>query len=1408
MSDAQTLDEYNKQREAREQGLIETKPSKENNPVPAYHETPTAKQIEETGKLQPITANEQALKQVVGGSAPKWEAMKAWRRLPNGPEKVLARDNWYQRFYGADYETVKKENIFQQVGRTIRRDQPGISNPSGMITAFGKGALDFGFDVVGHLGPAGEKIDDNWDAKTSYLNPTMNNLSRFGSIALPSFVGGAVAGQLFSKAPWAARGLGLLATDVAVTGIADISEEDDTLTSQIVKAAPGAIGPDGWIPVPGALINKDDDTPTVRTWRNQLESVGLMGLGNLIGYSIVKGIPMAQAAKKWIVAPYKDKQKKVMQWFISKDPNSNLYKQQAIAKAADPNKIIRIAEIDSIVASKQFKSPKQKKQLLLERTKLVEDLDLVGGFDQYMKRIQSTMDSQSNAAAVNKIKANPNSVDFDPDITKGVSPSQSRQSVPPGNVARNIADTTNIGMGKVDYGDPAPLMTTAFRNKILATGSSRDGIIEILEQARKAGQFDYFDGLIKTSRAEADAFALKMFDDIINARSGKEVSKLFIDKRSGVRFAESLNLEPIGEDVASAVLAAWKELQERYIGLEVAQSSARVMDTLGKEVSTLAEGIGKFEGVADKGAVQDLIIEKLGILHNEYRLNQKISGLLLQRKKANIDGLLKKDDVLELQQLFKQEEIWAAEDAANYLKLLRNLKETNPEMLDPMMRAFEMTKGDVDTIDALRRYMNESVDPRGIVQSPDPKKLNAAATTQWSVAYNNMLSGLSTFKATVGQTVGTFNETFSSLISHAVMKGAGDQDALKRWMYYYWTDMETNKRQLKYMHEIVKKVHKDPSIMAKLARKDFILDASDDIKLLDSYAKVAEKEDNIGWLVQYNKIRLDNYLANSPWARYAMTGMTGIDSFGIATQATRVARVQAWAEVLEKKGKVDPQSLMTAEKKAYDKLKNPRTGIIDDESVKAFAGEIALNTDDGLATWINTATTAFPGLKAVMAFARSSAGMMKMASSYTPLANIVGFGRYRKVLWARTDDDMKRALAELQINWRTTDNWKAVFKFKQQEYWGRVAYSNVLAGLLMNHGLTGNITGNGHWDGRRRAMEFKSLHYKPKMIRDPITKRWWSYEGIPGVEQVLGIVGDLSYYARDIDSPILEDFQQKLMWTITANFLSESPLQGIEPLTAIATGDFSGYHRLTANTARMFVPASGLQSTLSQSISDARRQLNDDIIDHVKNRSLGFNLTLPEAINRWTGKPINDVNNPILRIFNSLSPVKTSDPKEDWEIWLSEIGYRGEATNATRTADGKYEYNAEEQAYIDLLVGSQEPWKKLIPLMKSKKYQYQTGLMRAHTAAGDDARSNKVSLAAQNLPVFEKIDAIMKEAQENAERFLIKERPDIFEGVKYQHLMNQYIKQGRVDDARQLQTDLPGKQQEVMKKNFTNFHQQ
>ena len=57
------------------------------------------------------------------------------------------------------------------------------------------------------------------------------------------------------------------------------------------------------------------------------------------------------------------------------------------------------------------------------------------------------------------------------------------------------------------------------------------------------------------------------------------------------------------------------------------------MDTLGKEVSTLSEGIGKFEGVADKGAVQDLIIEKLGILHNEYRLNQKISGLLLQEKK-------------------------------------------------------------------------------------------------------------------------------------------------------------------------------------------------------------------------------------------------------------------------------------------------------------------------------------------------------------------------------------------------------------------------------------------------------------------------------------------------------------------------------------------------------------------------------------------------------------------------------------------------------------------------------------------------------------------------------------------------------------------------------------------------------
>ena len=100
--------------------------------------------------------------------------------------------------------------------------------------------------------------------------------------------------------------------------------------------------------------------------------------------------------------------------------------------------------------------------------------------------------------------------------------------------------------------------------------------------------------------------------------------------------------------------------------------------------------------------------------------------------------------------------------------------------------------------------------------------------------------------------------------------------------------------------------------------------------------------------------------------------------------------------------------------------------------------------------------------------------------------------------------------------------------------------------------------------------------------------------------------------------------------------------------------------------------------------------------------------------------------------------------------------------------------------------------------MKSPKYQFQTGQMRAHRVTGDDLKYDKMDIDSQDLPVFDEIDHILREAQQNAEVELLKKRPDIFKSVRLQRQIQSYIKQGRVDEARAVAESEPQQRQKAI----------
>ena len=141
--------------------------------------------------------------------------------------------------------------------------------------------------------------------------------------------------------------------------------------------------------------------------------------------------------------------------------------------------------------------------------------------------------------------------------------------------------------------------------------------------------------------------------------------------------------------------------------------------------------------------------------------------------------------------------------------------------------------------------------------------------------------------------------------------------------------------------------------------------------------------------------------------------------------------------------------------------------------------------------------------------------------------------------------------------------------------------------------MAGNIRGNGNYNASRRKKERDNFGYEPKTIN--IGGKWVSYKGFWGIEQVLSILGDMSYYASDLNEPMIANWQSKLSWTIAASFLNETPLQGFEPLIAATNGDLSAWTRLTANTVRSLLPLSGGAGVLANAISSSQKDIEGSL---------------------------------------------------------------------------------------------------------------------------------------------------------------------------------------------------------------------
>ena len=1298
------------------------------------------------------------------------------------------KDKWYRKYHGMsleDYQAARQaqpKKTMYGYDASLKGWADQMDNNFKALSVPGLAWADFFMDAAGTVVPGMNKLDDRWDQATQLDEPLYQNARQILSIVLPAIKGGQLTTAGLNRAgvmklPVLQRTL----TQIGAYGFADgvvallsDTSEDHNAAYTASKLVPGLFGPTGYIPLPEAWKTKESDSPAMRKRMNFYENTVLSTFGTILGAFIDS----------------KSAIKTSVDFMEPLDESAVKYKQLELIKESDSEDLIRLQELNTLMSSGKLN--RQTERQILDEILTIEDrLGVKLGVDDAITKKQTRFDTETRAAARRKLSQAENQLelDFDPDISPGMvdQASSARSVPPPANVARNMADTTAIKNG-TSTGDPAPIITEAMREKGLMVGSkSRDAVMGVAEETRDIGRFNAIvDGVRYTSK-QMNAAAWDIYTSIIAAETLDDVRALFLENRDVKNFLMGrFQVEVLNEEQARAAAFALRDLTDRFLGREVSEASARVMDTLGRESATLAEAIQQGGKYVDDDRVMDLIIDKMQFLLDEYALNKYLAGWSL-RNKNWFDQVPPKqlDDVIEqLTQEFSNAENAIHARNLRFTETLKEIKKTKPHFLRPLVDAYAHTNGNVDTLAKLNTYAAGQISPLSMLKSPDPKQMSLFAKAAWSVVMNNVLSGLSAIRAAAGNAYQLTVKPITQVLGHGFWGAVeGDFTGVKMTMYANGAIFETNRRALDDAFTMMKKAHKDPEMMMKAYRKDFQLQTSKEWDIADGMREAWEVEGNYGKILQHDLASGLRDLGAHPAMRYGMTGLVFPDAYTSTMLAHYLARVKAYDDVVSELGFFKRSAVLVAEARYYKNFFD-NNGLIKDDVLRAIAGEVQLNLDDGLASWLNKGTTAYPMTKFLMMFPRTSSNAVKNAASWTPLSLIPGFNKYSKTIYARTADDIAIALAEHGIDMATEPNAMAIFKNLRAEYTGRIAFSGLMVGTLWQYAMAGNIRGNGNYNQARRSKERDQLGYEPLTIK--IGNKWVSYKGIIGLQQVLATLGDMAYYASDLNEPMIANWHAKLAWSISASFLNETPLQGFEPLIAITNGDISGWNRLIANTTRSMLPLSGGAGVVANAISSTQKDIEGEVHQYIANRLPGFNLALPEQIDIWTGEALNDIHNPFLRMLNAISPYKISGTSEPWRQWLQEIQFDG-LSRLTRDSTGIYEYTAKEREYIYKKIGSYQMYKEIQKIMKNPKYNEQVAALRAHRTTSVDSKNEMIELKKKLLPVYQAINNVIKDAQQKAEFELLNERPDIVETINLQQYTDQRMKQGDVEGAADMQ---------------------
>ena len=924
-----------------------------------------------------------------------------------------------------------------------------------------------------------------------------------------------------------------------------------------------------------------------------------------------------------------------------------------------------------------------------------------------------------------------------------------------------------------------PMSEAALKFGLADIGTVPRIISQLGDSLRAAGEFDY---RTTTGKLVKNATIKEAQDNLAGELLGMDKPQMqkllsaFTVTKGGLP-----QLDKIGSKaVTNAINKSLKQLGE-LANMDNIRAMALTETAFAGQVSDFAQSVRLQEGRVGSFRAMEQMLDRIEFLQ-DIRGISAVSKDTLERSRSiwarftGTDSLKgdkkyakeiadqmqgETDSVLESLELIQA-------DTHQFMQSLRALSTERPNFLKPMATIYEMTDGDARSVANANNYLRNKfgVFKKAFVDG-QPEIPSVIMQGFWAQMFNSALSGIKTpLKAAVGN-IGTWVYKPASNVIGAFMQG--DTRKLSRSFYAYGNTMETVNNGMDYMKNMWVRSAQDPYVMR--GRDEIVYKTNQDLVLAKQNADAASAEGNDGPAMLYEIMKTQDDLAKHPWLRVGNRAMGAEDAWLQAINGQQIARMRAYDKVTENGNKAlvkaDADKLAAS---IYEQMFDAN-GILKDEQVLKETARMTFSQENPLSEGFKDIMQRIPLIRPMFMFTRTPVNMAVFDAQMNPVQAFTNkLKKYDLPFEEQSVDKVKRLLTEEGVDVNSGIDIGAEYTRKRNEYKGAHALGVSFVMMGVYGYLSGNITGKMGVKNKQKQNFRRTADWKPMRAFGI------DYSQIPGLSSWVSLTVDILDNATEMESYDVGQMLAVQAAVLSNQFTDRVMLANAQQFNDVLQGKSA--ERWASNVAftSQFKMA-GMLGSMNQLMAPQLKAVEQRLDQLLLNRIPG-KPGLPNKNDWIDGGAVNDMGNPLHRLYNAISPFPYHEKPSPVKEYLMDVEYDTVPGASTRT-DG-VEYTKAQQEKINKLMGDQGYFRTEV-----------AKLMKRHPASS--VRNSFDTLKQQNMSpsisdvdlIHNQIDDILNRAKALAEL----ELPDLMEEIRIEGAtrasQRQAARSGNIQSAQQ-----------------------